>query len=187
MYKAGTRFIWLFTLLWGPGNSLTVKRGGSAGYVNVTAYSQLPGVCNVDGFKDWFKVDKFCVQYFSKPLNFTDAEFSCRAKAPGGHLVSVHSKNDNYDLLAIVTKFNPKNLRIWLGGYEFFKSGKFLWIDGTFWDYQIWTPGEPNNLFKGVEECVEMNWNHVAKWNDDSCAVKKNYICAFKRKGLMDE
>ncbi|XP_057188546.1 lectin isoform X2 [Triplophysa rosa] len=121
MYKAGTRFIWLFTLLWGTGNFFTVKRGGSAGYVNVTAYSQLPKECNVDGFKNWFNVDKFCVQYFSNPLNFSQAEFSCRAKAPGGHLVSVHNRNSNYDLLAIVMKFNPKNLRIWLGGYEFFK------------------------------------------------------------------
>ncbi|ROI47859.1 Lectin [Anabarilius grahami] len=107
-------------------------------------------------------------------------KFSCKSKAPGGHLVSVHNTKANGDVLCIVIKFNPRNLRIWIGGFEFFQSGKFVWTDGSSWNYQIWTPGEPNHVFTYREDCVEMNWNHVGKWNDDACYVKKNYMCAFK-------
>ncbi|XP_065121395.1 lectin-like [Paramisgurnus dabryanus] len=189
MYKRGTKSVsfLLLALLWDSGYVLTIKRGDTAAHVNLTASCCPLKQCNVDGFNDWFKVDKYCVKYFSTPLNFTDAENSCRRTVPGGHLVSVHNAGANNNLLSIVTKMNPKNLRIWLGGYELFQSGKFLWTDGSFWDYEDWTPGEPSNLYSSTEECVEMNWKDAGKWNDDSCNFKKNYICAFKRKGIMDE
>lgn len=48
-------------------------------------------------------------------------QFSCKSKAPGGHLVSVHNKKANDDVLCIVIRFNPHNLRIWIGGFEFFQ------------------------------------------------------------------
>lgn len=51
-------------------------------------------------------------------------QFRCRTTAPDAHLVSVHSKKHNDYLLCIVEKFNPKNLRIWLGGFEFLKVKK---------------------------------------------------------------
>ncbi|KAK2909083.1 hypothetical protein Q8A67_004920 [Cirrhinus molitorella] len=140
----------------------------------------MPKSCKVYGFTDWYKVGSDCVEYFKKPLNFTAAEFSCRATAPGAHLVSVHSKKDNDLLLCIVEKFNRNNLRFWLGGFELFKSGQFLWLDGSFWDFQIWTRGEPNHMYTSTEECVEMNWKEIGRWNDNSCHMKKNYMCAFK-------
>lgn len=55
---------------------------------------------------------------------FVHIQFSCRTKAPGAHLVSVHNKEHNDYLLCIVEKFNPNNLRIWLGAFEFFKVKK---------------------------------------------------------------
>uniref|UniRef100_A0A672QHS6 C-type lectin domain-containing protein n=1 Tax=Sinocyclocheilus grahami TaxID=75366 RepID=A0A672QHS6_SINGR len=102
-----------------------------------------------------------CVKYFKKPLNFTDAEFSCMKKHPGAHLVSVHSSKHNDYLLCIVKKFNPNNLRIWVGGFELFnvkilfvRLVNFFGIDGSIW---------------------------IGRWNDKSCFVKKNYICPFKQ------
>ncbi|XP_051983219.1 lectin-like [Xyrauchen texanus] len=186
MGTAGINIL-LITLCFASGNALTMERVDTAGNANVTSYCRIAKPCNVDGFNDWFRVDKDCVKYFNTRLNFSEAEFSCRKKAPGGHLVSLHNKNANDDLLCIVQKLNPKNLRIWLGGYSFFQSGKFLWTDGSYWDYQIWTPGEPNNIFTSIEECVEMNWKHIGMWNDASCTVQKNYFCAFKRKRNFDE
>ncbi|XP_065151933.1 lectin-like [Paramisgurnus dabryanus] len=190
MYKRGKTSVCflLLALLWDSGYVLTIKRGDTAAHVNLTAFHGLPKGCNVDGFnKNWFKVDKYCVRYFKRPLNFTDAEKSCRRTVPGGHLVSVHNTRANYELLSIVKTMNPRNLRMWLGGYELFQSGKFLWTDGSFWDYNVWTPGEPINLYSSREECVEMNWKVVGKWNDHGCNHKKGYICAFKHKGIMDE
>lgn len=52
------------------------------------------------------------------------AQLTCRSKAPGAHLVSVHNSKDNGYLLCIVSKLNPGNLRFWLGGFEFFRVKK---------------------------------------------------------------
>ncbi|XP_051758946.1 lectin [Ctenopharyngodon idella] len=188
MWKSGSvRSVLLLTLLFGSGNFLTMEKGFDVSDTNATSWCRMPKACGVHGFTDWFKVGRYCVKYFSWPQNFTQAEFKCRSKAPGAHLVSVHSYKENNYLLCIVKKFNPRNLRFWLGGFEFFKSGKFFWIDGSFWDYQIWTRGEPNHRYTGTEECVEMNWKEVGRWNDDSCSVKKNYICAFKRHYMLEK
>ncbi len=42
--------------------------------------------------------------------------------------------------------------------FSFSQSGHFLWLDGSFWDFQIWTRGEPNHMYTSIEECAEMNW-----------------------------
>ncbi|XP_073699380.1 lectin-like isoform X2 [Garra rufa] len=181
MFKSRLISVRLMTLLFGIGNFLTMERGFVAGRTNVTARCPLPKKCNVDGFTSWYKVGKHCVKYFNMPLNFTDAEFSCRGKAPGAHLVSVHEKEHNDLLLRIVEKSNPNNMSIWIGAFELFKSGKFLWLDGSFWDFQHWKLGEPKHICTSAEECVEMNWKDNGRWNDESCLKKKNYICAFKK------
>ncbi|CAM4481981.1 unnamed protein product [Leuciscus chuanchicus] len=186
MWKSGPiRFVLLMTLLFESGSFLTMEKGFDVDHTNVTSWCRMPEACDVHGFTDWFKVGRHCVKYFYSRANFTQAEFKCRSKAPGAHLVSVHKKKENDYLLCLVKKSNPKNLRIWLGGFEFIKSGKFFWIDGSHWNYQIWTQGEPNHMYTNTEECIEMNWKEVGKWNDDSCGVKKNYICAFKQHDML--
>uniref|UniRef100_A0A673NC49 C-type lectin domain-containing protein n=1 Tax=Sinocyclocheilus rhinocerous TaxID=307959 RepID=A0A673NC49_9TELE len=133
----------------------------AAGHTSLSSGCVLPKACPLTGYEDWYKVGSRCVKYFGSPFNFTAAEFSCKNKAPGGHLVSVHNSKANSDLLGIVIKLNPHKLRIWIGGFEFFQSGRFIWTDGSSWNYQIWTPGEPKHIF------------NVGKWNDDACYVKK--------------
>ncbi|KAK9981240.1 hypothetical protein ABG768_000793 [Culter alburnus] len=159
------------TLLFGSGNSLRMERGFAVGRTDVTKRCCMPKACDVDGFTDWFKVGHYCVKYFNTSANFTDAEFSCMKIVPGGHLVSVHNKEDNEHLKNI----NSNNQRVWLGGFRLFQTDKFRWTDGSYWDYESWVPGEPKQ-----EECVEMNWNVTGKWNDDHCKVAKSYFCAFK-------
>ncbi|XP_048052862.1 lectin-like [Megalobrama amblycephala] len=187
MWKSGSISVLLLTLFLRGGNFLSMERGFAVDHTNVTKHCVMPKACGVHGFTDWFKVGHHCVKYFNTPANFTDAEFMCRTKAPGAHLVSVHNNKNNGYLLCIVSKFNPGNLRIWLGGFEFFKSGKFFWLDGSLWDYQVWTRGEPNHIYTATEECVEMNWKEVGRWNDDSCSAKKSYICAFKQRGMLEK
>ncbi|XP_050960513.1 C-type Lectin CRL-like isoform X3 [Labeo rohita] len=166
-------------LLFGSGNFLTMKKGFVAGRTNVTESCTMPTSCKVYSFTDWYEVGSYCVKYFNRPLNFTAAEFKCRATAPGAHLVSVHSKKHNDYLLCMVQNFNPNNLRFWLGAFELFQSGTFLWTDGSFWDFQIWNRGEPNHLYTRINECVEMI-SKAGQWNDEPCHAKKNYMCAFK-------
>uniref|UniRef100_A0A8C1ETC8 C-type lectin domain-containing protein n=1 Tax=Cyprinus carpio carpio TaxID=630221 RepID=A0A8C1ETC8_CYPCA len=174
----------LITLLFRSGSFLTMERDEAAGHTSLSSGCDLPKACPMTGYKNWYRVGSRCVKYFSNPLNFTAAEFSCRSKAPGGHLVSVHNSKANGDVLCIVVKFNPSNLLTFslkcFISVLLSQSGKFIWTDGSSWNYQIWTPGEANHVFSYREDCVEMNWSHVGKWNDDPCYAKKNYMCAFK-------
>ncbi|XP_056312613.1 galactose-specific lectin nattectin-like [Danio aesculapii] len=176
----------LLTLLFGSGNSLTMERDFHAGLMNATVQCHMPKACDVPGFKDWFKVGLHCVKYFNNTLNFTEAEFSCIDSTRGAHLASVHNASDNNHLLCIVKKFNPTNRRVWIGGFRLLQSHRFLWLDGSAWNYDEWVPGEPNHNFTN-EECVELNWKEHGKWNDKSCFVEKSYICAFEAKRIVKE
>ncbi|XP_051758985.1 lectin-like [Ctenopharyngodon idella] len=184
MWKSGSINVLLMTLLFGSGNFLRMERGFAVGRTDVTKHCDMPEACDVDGFSDWFKVGRYCVKYFNTPANFTDAEFSCMKNVSGGHLVSVHNEKDNGQLLCTMTELSRNKPRVWLGGYQLFKTGKFRWLDGSSWIYQRWAAGEPNHIYTN-EECVEMNWKVDGMWNDESCSVKKNYFCAFKRKTVF--
>uniref|UniRef100_A0A3B3Q1W8 C-type lectin domain-containing protein n=1 Tax=Paramormyrops kingsleyae TaxID=1676925 RepID=A0A3B3Q1W8_9TELE len=95
----------------------------------------------------------YCIQ-----LNRSSVyQFACREKATGGHLVSVHDEQANSDVNCIVMKYNYSSPRIWLGGMELFQSKKFIWTDGSVWDFKKWVPGQPDNT-NNTEDCVEMNW-----------------------------
>uniref|UniRef100_W5MJJ6 C-type lectin domain-containing protein n=1 Tax=Lepisosteus oculatus TaxID=7918 RepID=W5MJJ6_LEPOC len=143
--------------------------------------ARFPQACPIQKYKDWYSVGSLCVKYYNTALNYSDAEFACRKEVPGGHLVSVHSNQSNTDLLCVVMKYNNTNPRIWLGAFELFRTGLFVWTDGTDWNYWNWVPGQPDNT-ANAEDCVEMNWSDTGKWNDDRCFYKKNYICAFKNR-----
>ncbi|XP_048826642.1 lectin-like [Brienomyrus brachyistius] len=146
--------------------------------------SNFPKPCGVKNFKDWYKVGPYCAKYFNTPSSFPDAEFACRQKAAGGHLVSVHEEQANSDVLCIVMKYNYSSPRIWLGAMELFQSKKFIWTDGSLWNFEKWVPGQPDNTHN-AEDCVEMNWNNTGLWNDDSCERKKNFVCSFKPGGRV--
>ncbi|XP_026145194.1 galactose-specific lectin nattectin-like [Carassius auratus] len=176
----------LIILLFGSASFLTMERDEAAGHTNLSSACVLPRACPVAGYNHWYSVGSRCVRYFSTPLNFTEAEFSCRSQAHGGHLVSVHNSKANADVLCIVVYHNPHNLITWIGGFELFRSGKFIWTDGSFWNYQIWSPGEPTRIYRSSDVCVEMNWSHVGKWNDYPCHVRRNYMCAFKVMTALD-
>ncbi|XP_041088462.1 lectin-like [Polyodon spathula] len=116
----------------------------------------------------------------SQPLCFSP-QFSCRKEAvgKGAHLVSVHSEEANKNIICITMKYNHTSPRVWLGGFELFRSEKFVWIDGSEWNYNPWVPGQPDNT-ANTEDCVEINWKNTGMWNDDKCSGGKSYICGFK-------
>eukprot|EP00063_Salmo_salar_P063730 XP_014038565.1 PREDICTED: lectin isoform X1 [Salmo salar] len=147
-----------------------------------TAECDMPKACDLKNYEDWYRLGSYCIKYYKAPLNFTEAETQCRSAAPGGHLVSVHNCQANDNLLCVVMKNNAKSPRIWLGGFELFQSGKFVWTDGSSWNFDAWTPGEPISRWTSREDCVEMNWSSIGKWNDHTCFTKKSYVCSFKNR-----
>uniref|UniRef100_A0A3B3SFD4 C-type lectin domain-containing protein n=1 Tax=Paramormyrops kingsleyae TaxID=1676925 RepID=A0A3B3SFD4_9TELE len=92
----------------------------------------------------------YCIQ-----INCSCVQFTC-SQAPGTHLISVHNSQANEDVFSLLGSASSAP-RIWLGGYRDGQSNKFIWKDGSVWDYQNWVPGQPSYT-SHTENCVEMNW-----------------------------
>ncbi|KAG9329802.1 hypothetical protein JZ751_029573 [Albula glossodonta] len=152
-----------------------------------------PPVCKNANGTNWYKVGCYCVQHFKGPVDFATAESNCARQAPGGHLVSLHSEQENAAVLSIIMKYSAKSPRTWMGGLQIpsgpqgpqgplgrksHRTTTYIWTDGSPWDYQAWVPGEPRPT--NSEHCVEMNWKEHGKWNDLACWKKLGYMCAFK-------
>uniref|UniRef100_A0A3B3S0A0 C-type lectin domain-containing protein n=1 Tax=Paramormyrops kingsleyae TaxID=1676925 RepID=A0A3B3S0A0_9TELE len=117
----------------------------------------------------------YCIQ-----LNHSSVpQIACRQKVPGGRLASVHNLRANTDLVSIVKKCNFRQWSVWLGAMRLYKSNRFIWTDGSRWNFQKWAPGEPNNLWNN-ENCVESYIQYTGNWNDIPCEALRPFICAFK-------
>uniref|UniRef100_H2ZUB7 C-type lectin domain-containing protein n=2 Tax=Latimeria chalumnae TaxID=7897 RepID=H2ZUB7_LATCH len=109
-------------------------------------------------------------------VNFASAEMHCR-RFQNGRLVSIHNYCQNQAVYRLTRK-GCRALRVWIGGFELFKSYKFIWTDGSSWNYNNWVPGQPDNT-ANVEDCVEMNWHTRSKWNDHGCYNRKPFVCHY--------
>ena len=93
------------------------------------------------------------------------AENDCVGK--NAHLASIHSKQEN-DFL-----WNLANKKVvWIGAKKIESS--FQWLDGTAFDFQYWSRGQPDN-YKRQEHCIDNG--HAGQWNDRSCKYKNPYVC----------
>ncbi|XP_069052781.1 lectin-like [Lepisosteus oculatus] len=128
-----------------------------------------PGLCKSQSFTEGHTV----YTYFTHHLNFTDAEMFCRRKYRDGHLASIHSYRINRLVTCLTTHCNHA-ARVWIGGFELFRSGRFTWTDGTHWDYSPWIAGFPVRF---TQACVELNWNIRGTWSDHSCYLRKPFVC----------
>ncbi|XP_034765730.1 lectin-like [Acipenser ruthenus] len=131
-----------------------------------------PGLCESQSFKHGCTVYTF----YSYPRNFTDAEFFCRRRARGGHLASVHSSYINRALTCLTTHCNSV-IRVWLGAYELFRSRRFVWTDGSRWNYANWVSSWPRYYSMA---CVELNWGVRGQWSDHSCNIRKPFVCEHR-------
>ncbi|KAM9751477.1 galactose-specific lectin nattectin-like [Menidia menidia] len=56
------------------------------------------------------------------------------------------------------------------------EEGRWMWSDGSAFDYSVWHKGEPSN-YRGTEHCTEMYYRGRF-WNDEVCSDKNPYICS---------
>jgi len=110
-------------------------------------------------------------------VTWLEAETWCLEQ--GYHLASIHSAEDNAEILALCTE--PK---CWTGLHCIDSDNfEWRWSDGTDYDYQDnWYPGEPNNKENPTnEDCVEMYDNGM--WNNHECQVLNYPICRVENGG----
>ncbi|KAG9333264.1 hypothetical protein JZ751_012918 [Albula glossodonta] len=95
-----------------------------------------PPVCKKANGTNWYKVGCYCVQHFKGPVDFATAESNCARQAPGGHLVSLHSEQENAAVLSIIMKYSAKSPRTWMGGLQIpsNKGSGMIWNAGGSWD-----------------------------------------------------
>ena len=104
-------------------------------------------------------------KYVFVPEQMTWNEHNERARAMGGHLVSITSAEENEEITRI-SGGEP----VWIGGIRK-GSGNgpgadhWYWDDGRSWSYTNWYPGEPNN-YGGGENRVHLGLQAPGTWND---------------------
>lgn len=119
-------------------------------------------------------------QLVTTPKTFINAEIYCQRLGNRGHVTSIHSYYINQMLLRYVRRHARNTASVWLGGLRLLKTRRFIWIDGSRWNFVRWAPGEPNNAWN-AEECTEMYISHQSAgyWNDISCSYSKPFICRY--------
>lgn len=121
----------------------------------------------------WTQLDRRCFIFFREPKSWVDAETACIRI--GGNLASIHSSEENLFLSKLIARVNRyEGLHTWIGGSDAVKERKWLWSDGTAFNYQRWGPGEPNNH---GDNCIQMNYAGTF-WRDDRCYSSQPYVCA---------
>ena len=101
-------------------------------------------------------------------------------------MVSIHS-DEEHDF--VVVGLNEDDFP-WLGGKRApFNHDKFVWSDGTPWDYTNWAQGQPDD-FKSIEDCAhlweadqegELPVSQRHKWNDRPCSHVRSFVCKRKQ------
>jgi len=171
---------------WGPCNQQTGKKERTRECDNPEAKnggSECPGsrvdlntcrVCEAGWrlYEDDFQAHCY-VAVPSHPggIDFINAEVIC--KKGGSHLASINSAEEQN----FVQDNFPAN--IWLGGSDHGTEGRWWWADGTEFDYQDWTPGQPDNA-GGVQHCLVGNRFDDRKWDDDNCATRLLFLLCKK-------
>ncbi|KAL6738974.1 hypothetical protein Aduo_012467 [Ancylostoma duodenale] len=137
----------------------------------------------------YFAKTNSCYKYFLWQ-NFDNAENIC--KSNGGHLTSIHSKEENVFVSTMAMSGNTytdSNELTWVGlkQVNYPSSKDWTWTDGTPVDFLAWAPTQPDDS-KGQEHCVELYCDHTGKdpakdenyqrWNDMPCSTNmRSFVC----------
>ncbi|KAI4900981.1 hypothetical protein NFI96_011888 [Prochilodus magdalenae] len=98
----------------------------------------------------------------------------------GGHLASVHSSEEYGFMQALVLHVTNSNSPTWLGGTDSAQEGVWVWTDGSTFDYNNWSTGQPDYL-NVSENCIQMNFPE--NWNNIHCGSLFPSVCAKCQNG----
>ncbi|GMT11992.1 hypothetical protein PFISCL1PPCAC_3289, partial [Pristionchus fissidentatus] len=116
-----------------------------------------------------------CASAYDVPLNKTAAESSCPY---GGHLISVHSYDENnvYETIAAASGIGQLG-GFYLGG-AFDAAGEMTWADGTRNNYNRFAKSFPNTFLGNcVQMLLDTQFNTQGQWTNIDCSTRLPYIC----------
>ena len=124
----------------------------------------------------WEMFEQSCYQIPDDHKDWASAENDCVQK--GGHLASIHSKEENDFLLRLVGS-GPISSPVSIIGGKVKIDQSFFWTDGTEFDYSNWQLGQPQRPY-GTQNCIGLlPGGEVADgtWILDGCVNSHKYIC----------
>ncbi|XP_036418617.1 galactose-specific lectin nattectin-like [Colossoma macropomum] len=100
----------------------------------------------------WKEAEKVCMQY-------------------GALLASVHDENEHKYIKGLIQLLTGEDRPTWLGGKKS-DAGRWVWSDGSDFDFSKWTRGQPD----GSGRCLQINYN--GGWDDLGCTEIRSFVCA---------
>jgi hypothetical protein len=147
----------------------------TAGWVEIDLTKKSPPA-PIEIPKDAAVFERRHYKAFFERLTWHQAEEVCQTL--GGHLASVHSKEENDFIQGL-----RQDRMTWFGGtdYEKGKVGNWRWTDGSPFKFQNWSPGEPNNA-GGKEFYLAFINQQSDRWNDVADKdLRDGYICEWDK------
>ncbi|KAM3596546.1 uncharacterized protein V6R79_016399 [Siganus canaliculatus] len=125
----------------------------------------------------WFGFNGRCYKYVATRLTWADAELNCVSQR--ANLVSIHSLAEENFVKTLIKNFDPAQSFTWIGLSDIHKEGRWMWSDGSAVNFQFWSPGQPDN-YNGIEDCGNLNFGSLLKWNDAPCSLTLPSVCASR-------
>uniref|UniRef100_A0A3P8XPD1 C-type lectin domain-containing protein n=1 Tax=Esox lucius TaxID=8010 RepID=A0A3P8XPD1_ESOLU len=123
----------------------------------------------------WNTYGSRCFKYVKAKRSWADSALNCMAL--GGSLASVHSLLEYKFIQALILETTGKLPSTWLGGYDAVVEGRWMWSDGSSFDYTNWNTGEPNDAGVG-EDCLQMDASQEKSWFDVPCKYAFASLCS---------
>ncbi|XP_036452928.1 macrophage mannose receptor 1-like [Colossoma macropomum] len=140
---------------------------------NVDCTALLPSVC-AKCQNGWYQFGSRCFRIYTAAVTWSYAEQNCVNM--GGHLASVHSSEEYTFIQELVLNATNSNSQTWLGGTDAAQEGVWAWTDGSAFNYNNWSYGQPDNGYWYSENCLMMNF--PVSWNDAYCDNVLPSVCA---------
>ncbi|XP_041636061.1 ladderlectin-like isoform X2 [Cheilinus undulatus] len=116
-----------------------------------------------------------CFIYIPSPTTWAYAEKRCQAR--GGNLASVHSFDEYIFIQEMILEVSRGYPLAWLGGSDAQQEYVWLWSDGSYFNFPLWCPGQPDNK-SGWQNCIQMNYGDHKCWDDQWCTDYLPFVCA---------
>ncbi|XP_030046154.1 lectin [Microcaecilia unicolor] len=128
----------------------------------------------------WVQYKDACYANFTTRLSWANAETKCQSL--NSHLASIHSVEENDFIYVLMGKIHNHGTgqAYWIGGHDTFKEGKYMWTDGSAWDFAKFGSGQPDNL--GNENYIG-SWypeNDHITWNDYPTSYSFPFVCKYQ-------
>lgn len=131
-----------------------------------------------DQAKNWLDVgNSYCYSFMTQKENFESAVQFCEKQ--NATLPSFHSSDELNRLLPYIRKAQSN---LWIGLVQGVNE-TYEWLDGTALNFENWKTGEPSST---DERCTEIR-HFDALWNDATCSVKNQFICAAPKDVVSTE